>query len=81
MSTANTDNNDASAAADKPAHTFTESEKQELIEAESMIDTLTESSPISETKAYSKFRQALDALQRELTAQGIQGHWGHERSA
>jgi hypothetical protein len=50
-------------------------EREDLIEAEATLDTLIECTPISQTKAYTPLRKALNALQQELEAKGIRGKW------
>jgi hypothetical protein len=50
-------------------------ELEELIDGESLIDTLIECSPISKTLAYEGLRAALNQLQRELETDGVKGKW------
>ncbi len=47
----------------------------EMVELESTLDTLIETSLLSD-HVYVLFRKAVDALQDDLTAKGIQGKWG-----
>lgn len=55
--------------------TWNKAQTEELIDGESLIDTLIECSPIQHTHAYDGLRAALNQLQRELETDGVRGKW------